>query len=420
MPILDSELNELLNPKYIGPDYISRVVAAANRAYADAGWGDVAGNLTRRRLPVELVYISDNGHTGTAGQPVADQAADEIKGRLNTIERAFELLLGAHPNIKVRYQNVASQDTLGGAAALKQAVIGEVPVFGRVVFLNVAPRKTQRGVEADNAGEQVFLARHDETGTIFGGTGPDCFTFFRNEIARSTVVPFTANVAIKGSQFRSRDFFPWLSYVAALGVQNRLQPEAWRYIDHAKPLALQDVPDVPNNGAVATSIDVHGNIKTALTGARLALHYPHGGEVYIRLNGCLLKAHVANGSFEKKEGTLVLSRGSTYRDPLNLENSDPAAIEIFKVGARAADDFGLTAANLRGHACFDVFDAALLDAKAGAPNDTRPMEYLQTAARDLVAAGLVKGLDDSKWRESLTQPVRSETRAASPQNEARP
>jgi hypothetical protein len=415
---------ELTNPKFIGPEYINRVVEAANteiRRLATqfptvpeqpaivTAWGIARAELSAR-LPKELVYISDNGHTGATEQPVADQAADEIRGRLNTIDRAFEVLSGQKTNTLIRYQDIASQDVLGGAAALYQAVVGELPIFGRSAFLNVAPRKEESGKQEDNGGETVYVALHPN-GTPFGGTGPHCFSLFKDDIAKGDILVFKANVAIKGSQFRSRDFFTWSSYANSFNLPRfaeeagkPISPERQReilsgfnFVDINTPLKAEQIPDVPNDGAVVTSIDVHGNLKTALRGRDLTEAFPQGGAVYVLAHGKLLKAEIASASFEKHPGTIALSRGSTYRDPLNLADSNPAAVEIFKVGGRVADDLLVGAPHLRQGLEFHVFDAALFNQAfkvTGLGDDAPPSDKADFAAQ-LVQRGFVKGLNNN-------------------------
>lgn len=428
---------QLINPHFVGPDYIRAIAKLSNEEiarkrgnalYKIAGaieraapaivseFRKYAARLLGDKLPLELVYITDNGHTGATEQPVADQAADEVRGRLNTIARSFEILSGDKPNITIRYQDVASQDTLGGAAALRQAVIGEVPVFGRFIFLNVAPRKEERGKKSDNGGETVYVGVH-RNGTFFGGTGPHCFSLFKKEIETGELVVVKANVATSGSQFRSRDFFPWLSYIATLHLPtyahlagdslNTEQQQAilkgFNFVDSAAVLSARDIPDVPNNGAVATSIDVHGNIKTGLTGADLDKTYPKGGEVYVLINGKLLEAEIAGASFEKSEGRVVLSRGSTYRDALDLVNDQSAAVEIFKIGGRVADVAEVGAPHLRRGLEFHVFDAALLKnvtTRVNADKSNGSVLEMGEIAQALVAQGLVQGLDNSRLKEA--------------------
>lgn len=415
----------LLTPAFIGPDYINQVVHAANAKLRQPAspianlWARAKTLFARRETPVELVYISDNGHTGALEQPIADQAADEIKGRLNTIARAVEILTDHKPNITVRYQDVASQDTLGGAAALYQSVIGEAPVAGRVVFLNVAPRKQERGVQVKNGGETVYVGLH-KNGTIYAGTGPHCFSFLKNDVAAGSLNIYRANVAISGSQFRSRDFFPWFAYLTA-NAATRLNGIAGKqldgktqenilaalpFVDTATRLHARDIPEIPNDRAIATSIDVHGNIKTALNGAILDSAFPEGGRAYIFINNHVLETLSTQGSFDKKEGTVVLSRGSTYRDPLNLENDRPAAIEIFKVGGRVADDIEVGSPHLRQGLAFHVIDADLFDeVRENIGNRLGHNVEPAILARTLVADGYVKGLDNTRFRAAAADGV---------------
>jgi hypothetical protein len=414
--------NAFANPSFVGIDYIGDVTRATNAAIAKPEhplktlWNKAKNLVARPQLPVELVYISDNGHTGTPEQPVADQAADEIKGRLNTISRSFEVLSGRKPNVTIRYQDIASQDTLGGAAALRQSVVGEVPVFGRVVFLNVAPRKSERGVKKKNGGEKVFIGLHQD-GTLFAGTGEHCFSFFKKDVEQGKLALFQANVAIEGSQFRSRDFFPWLAFVAAnalpkfsglagqhLSAQQQTDAlKTLNFVNINAPLRAENIPDVPNNGAVASSIDVHGNVKTALTGADLDEHFPNGGDVYVLANDKLVPAQVATASFDKSEGSVVLSRGSTYRDALNLGDDTRAAVEIFKVGARIADVLEVSAAHLRKGLEFHVLDATAFDAAFGDYSRKHSDATKLAFAKVLAAEGFVKGLDNSALRAAVSE-----------------
>jgi len=125
-------------------------------------------------------------------------------------------------------------------------------------------------------------------------------------------------VANKGSQFRSRDFYP----EAVIGIANNDASFV------GSPMDPATIPDVPS-GHIGW-IDGYGNIKT--TTKLSTVNYTSGQPVTIELHGQKRTAFYTDGTFSVREGELAFAPGSSGGDDIYME--------IFLRGLSAWYEFG--------------------------------------------------------------------------------
>ncbi|OGG01891.1 hypothetical protein A2Z33_01455 [Candidatus Gottesmanbacteria bacterium RBG_16_52_11] len=188
------------------------------------------------------------------------------------------------------------------------------PVPDMVIYTNTAPRRDQTGSRTRNEGERLVYAELDNGVRIIGVNAGYCFSFVKTMISKFVWV----NVANRGSQFRSRDFYP----EAVAGII-RNEPK-WI----GSRIGPDTLPEVPP-GKLAW-IDGYGNLKT--TTPKSAVSFKLGQPVLIELNGMGRTAYYSDGTFAVREGEMAFAPGSSGGD-------DPF-MEIFLRGLSAHDEFG--------------------------------------------------------------------------------
>lgn len=378
------ELDALFNPQVIGPDWIAQFRTAAVTA---------EGCAVRTRVPSGLIYVSDNGGD------TADLAAAEIISRLSGIRRLI-LKHGIPFDGTYEYCDIPSQDWRAGAFDLAQLKNDSIDPAGQIITLNCAPRLRQRGREGNNKGEPLYIGI-DAHGTIIMATSPHSFGFLRDELASGGLRVCETRLDTGGSQFRSRDIFPWVSMLVTALAQfmpHKELFEALNFIDRNAQLTASDVPDLTAT-AEAVRIDVHGNIKLSKRfDAFLAAFSDYHGELYAVLNNRALKCHIKDKSFDSADGNTGISNGSSGKWLSHgLERNGFA--ELFTVGGRAADTLKMTSESMRlggvakGRRQIELHlvRADLLEQFARQNGDDRSYEMI---AVDVVQEGLVTGFDN--------------------------
>lgn len=189
------------------------------------------------------------------------------------------------------------------------------PVPGMAIYSNTAPRKDTAAARLHNEGEGFTYARLKNGVEVMGVNSGYCFSLVKPEITDLRKV----NVANKGSQFRSRDFFP----EAVIGIINRESKWLGEKIDP------QVIPDMPQNRVAW--IDGYGNLKTTLRHSQVTETEP-GRPVTISLNGMKRTAFYTAGTFSVREGELAFAPGSN--------GGSDRFMEIFLRGLSAYVEFG--------------------------------------------------------------------------------
>jgi hypothetical protein len=354
-----STIYKLVNPAFIGKDTIEELQTAKpgirDRLHS---YFNAVSNIIRPKQNVTVHYLSDNGG-------YADTAKTEIKKRLADINATISGLLGRSAP-ETHYHDTPAQDWRAGAFDLAQISRDTVRGAGNVVFLNCAPRRKERGIKADNEGEGVFIGML-RNGTIISAVSEDSFTFFRDLVEKGDLEIFRAGVQIKGSQFRSRDFFPWLTQLTAFNLQ---QANDWRpdlsveqrrafleklnFVDTENKLEAKDIPDIRQEHCIAR-VDCHGNLKLSLRGSDIS-DINIGEAVNIRIGDTTHVAVLKEGMFDPNEvSPLGLAFGSSGDWP---DSEDTRFLEIALMGKSAREAMDLSDQALKEGVLIEILGTA--------------------------------------------------------------
>jgi S-adenosylmethionine hydrolase len=188
------------------------------------------------------------------------------------------------------------------------------PVKGMIIYTNTAPRKDNKASRDRNEGEKLMYAKLKNGIQVIGVNAGYCFSFVKPYIYEFR----TVHVANKGSQFRSRDFYP----EAVIGIANGDQKYIGEVVDSS------GIPDVPVNRVAW--VDGYGNIKTTTKHSSISLK--SGQPVLISLNGIKRTAYFTTGTFSVHEGQLAFAPGSS--------GAEDKYMELFLRGLSAWIEFG--------------------------------------------------------------------------------
>jgi|SRR6185437_8131036 len=210
-------------------------------------------------------------------------------------------------------------DTTGTGFVLGQLALGEQPPppFRTIVFANCAPRKDRTAARKNNAGEGLLYGRLRNGVEIIAVNSGNTFGFVKHDLSSL----FTTIAPNRGSQFRSRDFFPKIIAAVINGQADFTERE----------LTIKtSVPDMPQN--VVAYRDSFGNLKTSIRdGNEILGGLSTGQRVKVTIGRKECTATVATGSFNVKEGDLALAPGSS--------GYEKRFWELFKRGGSAWRDF---------------------------------------------------------------------------------
>lgn len=315
---------QLLNPEFIGDDTILALKRAKPswKTSFTRSFNAVA-RIFKPEFPVSVHYLSDNG-----GYP--DTAKIEIQKRLVDINAILTSLSGRFAP-QTLYHDIPSQDWRAGAFDLAQITRDSVRGVGNVVFLNCAPRRKERTLKTDNEGEGVYIGML-RNGTVISAVSEDSFSLFRDLIEKGDLEIYRAGVQIKGSQFRSRDYFPWLSQMIAHNLQ--IQAKQWKpdlsveerrkflerlkFVKTDQVLSADRITDFKKEPCVLRA-DCHGNLKLSLRQADVQ-DIPLNTPLHIQIGD---KEHIAvlkKGMFDPNEHSNVgLAFGSSGDWPDSTE-----------------------------------------------------------------------------------------------------
>lgn len=170
------------------------------------------------------------------------------------------------------------------------------------IFSNTAPRKEERKAQENNKGEKMMYAKLKNGFEIMAINAGFAFSFVKPFIESFHY----ANVANEGSQFRSRDIYPF-------GVAKMVKKDA-SVIGEKEDIST--IPDYPRN--TIASIDGYGNIKTTTRLSEVSTFTP-GQKVTVQLNHQKHVAIFTDGVFNIHEGELAFAPGSTGHDDKFME-----------------------------------------------------------------------------------------------------
>ncbi len=211
------------------------------------------------------------------------------------IQRLTALL----PSATVFPTSVPAFDTLATGFWIYQYALGDHPK-GMFIYSNTAPRKDKKQARKDNEGEGFLYAKLENGIEIMAVNSGYCFSFIKPYIKELK----TVNVANKGSQFRSRDFYP-------KGVANHVNGK----MVLGTNINPNRIPAIPEYQIVW--IDGYGNIKTTIRASTTKLE--PGTKIKIQINKVTRTALVVGGIFSVAEGELSFSPGSSGHEDRFME-----------------------------------------------------------------------------------------------------
>lgn len=201
-----------------------------------------------------------------------------------------------YPELQTHAISVSAFDTLATGFWISQYALGEQPP-NQLIYANTAPRKDRKNARQDNEGEILMYAQLKNNAQVMAVNAGYSFSFIKPYIEEFRLT----KVSNKGSQFRSRDFYPKL-------IGSFLKGEEVL----GERVEIKHIPEVPNNRVVW--VDGYGNMKTSIRKSKLDLAL--GSKIKISINNVVRTALVAGGNFSVAEGELSFSPGSSgYEDP---------------------------------------------------------------------------------------------------------
>lgn len=224
----------------------------------------------------------------------------------------IQKLHGLEPSIMVLPTSVPAFSTLATGLWTSQYALVH-PVKDMMIYTNTAPRKDNKEKRDNGEGEGLVYVELANNIRIVGVNAGYCFSFVKPHIKALHHI----NVQNKGSQFRSRDFYP----EAVIGIMQGDQSFIGAALDPAA------IPDVPKN--CVAWVDGYGNIKTTTRVSQVA--FTPGQPVLVTINGMKRTAFFTDGTFSVREGELAFAPGST--------GGEDRFMEIFLRGLSAWREF---------------------------------------------------------------------------------
>ncbi len=189
------------------------------------------------------------------------------------------------------------------------------PVPDMIIYTNTAPRKDNEGSRIENEGEHLAYALLDNGVKVIGVNAGHCFTFVKSHIKEF----YSVEVANRGSQFRSRDFYP----EAVIGIANGETKYIGQKLD---PSRLYEIPQ-----RRIAWIDGYGNMKTTVRESDMK-KYKSGTPLLITIGDMKRTAWYTNGTFSVREGELAFAPGSS--------GGEDRFMELFLRGLSAWKELG--------------------------------------------------------------------------------
>lgn len=170
------------------------------------------------------------------------------------------------------------------------------------IYSNTAPRTDDKKQRRDNEGERLKYALLDNHTQLCAVDAGFCFSFVKPHLKAFNLV----KVQNKGSQFRSRDFYPQ-------AIVNILTGKKTQSIGDSAD--INHIPNIPDNKIM--HIDSYGNIKTTIR--RSAVKFAPGEKIRVVINHIYQTGIYANGNFTVKSGDLAFAPGSSGGDDPFME-----------------------------------------------------------------------------------------------------
>lgn len=203
-------------------------------------------------------------------------------------------------SVRIHPTEVPPLDTM--AIGFVTAQYAYAPHRGKmVIYGNAAPRRDSAKAKKSNIDHGIKYARLKNGVEIINVWSEYAFGFVKKDIVELRDI----DCPDKGSQFRSRDFFPERVAQIVNGDHSNLK----------KQLDINEIPEIPHNLVAWT--DGFGNIKTTMRKSDLdQMEFAVGQSVQVICNGVSMLGVIATGGFTVDRGVLAVNAGSSgYDDP---------------------------------------------------------------------------------------------------------
>ncbi len=247
--------------------------------------------------PTFIQLITDYG--------VGDPAFGEVIQKLQMLSGGVQIFPTAVPS----FNTIAT-----GFWTHQYAMVNPFPEM--IIYTNTAPRKDNAEKRKDNEGEKLVYAQLKNGAKIVGVNAGYCFSFVKHEIKTL----YAVKVANKGSQFRSRDFYP----EAVIGIARGDDTFIGEKMD------IKSIPEIPENRIAW--VDGYGNIKTTTRQSQVEGKYKPGQPLLVSLGSMKRTAFFSDGTFSVREGELAFAPGSS--------GGQDRCMELFLRGLSAWKELG--------------------------------------------------------------------------------
>lgn len=232
-----------------------------------------------------------------------DPAFSEVVHRLKSENR----------DIQVQTMSMPSFSTIATGFWIRQVGLENPKLENSVIYANTAPRKHDEEAQIENCGRELVYAELENGVPVLTVNSKYCLSFVKHSIKELREV----KIPEKGSQFRSRDFFPEAVAGILEGDESYLGDE----------IEINCIPEKPENHVAF--VDGYGNIKTSIRESEIDLEA--GETVKVQIGGETREAFYEAGTFSVDEGELSFAPGSSGGE-------DPF-MELFLRGGSAAETF---------------------------------------------------------------------------------
>src|SRR3989344_64943 len=246
--------------------------------------------------PTLIQLIADYG--------IGDPAFGEVIQKLTLLHRPARVVRTSVP----AFSTIAT-----GFWTAQYALVNPVPDM--IIYTNTAPRQDNKESRDNNEGEHLIYALLKNGVKVVGVNAGFCFSFVKRDIKAL----YRIKVANKGSQFRSRDFYP----EAVIGIARGEE----KYIGEKLDCGI--LPDLPSRRIAW--IDGYGNLKTTVRQSEMK-KVASGSPVLVTIGNMKRTAWYSDGTFSVREGELAFAPGSS--------GGDDRFMELFLRGLSAWKELG--------------------------------------------------------------------------------
>lgn len=222
-------------------------------------------------------------------------------------------LTSEDPTVKVQPTTVEPLSTVATGFWIEQLGVHNPAFDELLIYSNTAPRSDDPSPRDANEGGELRYAELDSGTEVVAVDAGYNFSFVKDHLETFRAI----DVETRGSQFRSRDYFPEKVIEIAHGDHTS--------VSAGKPLST--IPDRPEQ--TVCHVDGYGNIKTSI---RASEFDPDRGQVDVEIGSSTATVTTGETVFAVEEGQLVLAPGSA--------GGADGYLEVFRRGGSAAVQFG--------------------------------------------------------------------------------